>query len=98
MFTGSGDMARRVDDDDNLDITPDSVVIFQNIGPVGNPGMPEAGLIPIPRKVVSRDVVDMLRISDGRISGTAGGSIALHVSLEVANLESVLRRHEMATR
>ncbi|KAG7112262.1 putative DEAH-box ATP-dependent helicase like protein [Verticillium longisporum] len=66
------------------------VLVLQNIGPVGNPGMPEAGLIPIPRKLAARGVLDMLRVSDGRMSGTAGGTIVLHVSPEAADPESVL--------
>ncbi|KAI1636373.1 dihydroxy-acid/6-phosphogluconate dehydratase [Biscogniauxia mediterranea] len=89
VFAGSADLARRIDDE-SLDVTPESVLVLQNIGPVGNPGMPEAGLIPIPRKLASQGVTDMLRISDGRMSGTAGGTIVLHVSPEAADPESVL--------
>ncbi|KAK0630507.1 dihydroxy-acid/6-phosphogluconate dehydratase [Bombardia bombarda] len=88
VFASSADMAARIDDPE-LDVTPDSVLVLQNIGPVGNPGMPEAGLIPIPRKLAEQGVVDMLRISDGRMSGTAGGTIVLHVSPEAADPESV---------
>lgn len=89
VFAGSADLARRIDDP-NLDVDSDSVLVLQNIGPVGNPGMPEAGLIPIPRKLAERGVTDMLRISDGRMSGTAGGTIILHVSPEAADRKSVL--------
>ncbi|KAI8261690.1 putative dehydratase IlvD1 [Colletotrichum sp. SAR11_239] len=89
VFAGSADMALRIDDPD-LDVTPDSVLVLQNIGPVGNPGMPEAGLIPIPRKLAAQGVQDMLRLSDGRMSGTAGGTIVLHISPEAADPESVL--------
>ncbi|KAM7196927.1 dehydratase [Naviculisporaceae sp. PSN 640] len=89
VFAGSADLARRIDDPD-LDVDHDSVLVLQNIGPVGNPGMPEAGLIPIPRKLAERGVTDMLRISDGRMSGTAGGTIILHVSPEAADPASVL--------
>jgi dihydroxy-acid dehydratase len=89
VFSGSADLARRIDDDD-LDVSPDSVLVLQNIGPVGNPGMPEAGLIPIPRKLAAQGVADMLRVSDGRMSGTAGGTIVLHVAPEAADPESVL--------
>ncbi|KAI0599798.1 dihydroxy-acid/6-phosphogluconate dehydratase [Biscogniauxia sp. FL1348] len=89
VFVGSADLARRIDDED-LDVTPESVLVLQNIGPVGNPGMPEAGLIPIPRKLASQGVTDMLRISDGRMSGTAGGTIVLHISPEAADPESIL--------
>jgi dihydroxy-acid dehydratase len=81
VFRNSADMAARLDDPE-LDVTADSILVLQGIGPIGNPGMPEAGLIPIPRKLSSRGVKDMLRISDGRMSGTAGGSIILHVSPE----------------
>ena len=73
-----------------LDVTADSILVLQGIGPIGNPGMPEAGLIPIPRKLGRQGVADMLRISDGRMSGTAGGTIVLHVSPESADPESVL--------
>jgi dihydroxy-acid dehydratase len=89
VFKSSADLARRIDDP-NLDVTPDSVLVLQNIGPMGNPGMPEAGLIPIPRKLAEQGVQDMLRISDGRMSGTAGGTIVLHVSPEAVLPESVL--------
>ena len=81
MFKNSADLALRIDSED-LDVTKDSVLILQGIGPIGNPGMPEAGLIPIPRKLAREGVLDMLRISDGRMSGTAGGTIVLHVSPE----------------
>ncbi|KAI1448626.1 dihydroxy-acid and 6-phosphogluconate dehydratase [Annulohypoxylon stygium] len=89
VFAGSADLARRIDDED-LNVTADSVLVLQNIGPVGNPGMPEAGLIPIPRKLAAQGVSDMLRVSDGRMSGTAGGTIVLHVSPEAADPGSVL--------
>ena len=59
-------------------------LVLQHIGPVGNPGMPEAGYIPIPRRLAQAGVKDMLRISDGRMSGTAAGAIVLHVSPEAA--------------
>jgi dihydroxy-acid dehydratase len=81
VFVNSADLAQRIDDP-LLDVTKDSVLVLQGIGPVGNPGMPEAGLIPIPRKLAEQGVTDMLRISDGRMSGTAGGTIVLHVSPE----------------
>ncbi|CAI6093667.1 unnamed protein product [Clonostachys chloroleuca] len=89
VFAGSADMANRIDDP-NLEVEPDSVLILQNIGPIGNPGMPEAGMIPIPRKLAAEGVQDMLRISDGRMSGTAGGTIVLHVSPEATDPGSVL--------
>jgi len=83
VFANSADLALRIDDPD-LQVTADSVLVLQGIGPIGNPGMPEAGLIPIPRKLATAGVTDMLRISDGRMSGTAGGSIVLHISPESA--------------
>ncbi|KAF4125987.1 dihydroxy-acid dehydratase [Geosmithia morbida] len=89
VFSNSTDLAERIDDP-NLEVTKDSVLVLQNIGPVGNPGMPESGMIPIPRKLGSQGVLDMLRVSDGRMSGTAGGTIALHVSPEAADPSSIL--------
>ena len=88
VFENTLDMAKRMDMDD-LNVTKDSVLVLKGIGPVGNPGMPEAGMIPIPRKLAREGVADMLRISDGRMSGTAGGTIVLHVSPESADLDSV---------
>ncbi|KAL7923713.1 dihydroxy-acid/6-phosphogluconate dehydratase [Trichoderma austrokoningii] len=91
VFAGLEDLAKRIDDPD-LDVDEDCVLVLQGIGPIGfsSPGMPEAGLIPIPRKLAARGVKDMLRLSDGRMSGTAGGSIVLHISPEAALPESVL--------
>ncbi|KAK0611878.1 dihydroxy-acid dehydratase [Immersiella caudata] len=89
VFTSPSDMASRIDSP-SLDVTPSSVLILQSIGPVGNPGMPEAGLIPIPRKLAAQGVQDMLRVSDGRMSGTAGGTIILHISPESADPDSNL--------
>lgn len=88
VFENTADMAKRIDSPD-LDVTEDSILIVKSIGPVGNPGMPEAGLIPIPQKLGRQGVADMLRISDGRMSGTAGGTIVLHISPESADLDSV---------
>ncbi|TLD15225.1 hypothetical protein PspLS_10613 [Pyricularia sp. CBS 133598] len=88
VFANSADMAARIDDPE-LNVTADSVLVLQGIGPVGNPGMPEAGLIPIPRKLAAQGVSDMLRLSDGRMSGTAGGSVVLHISPESALPDSV---------
>ncbi|KAL6702830.1 hypothetical protein ACN47E_000916 [Coniothyrium glycines] len=88
VFSSSADMAARIDSAE-LAVDADSVLVLQNIGPVGNPGMPEAGLIPIPRKLSERGVQDMLRLSDGRMSGTAGGTVILHISPESSDPESV---------
>jgi dihydroxy-acid dehydratase len=81
VFKNSADLAQRIDNP-ALNVTKDSVLVLQGIGPIGNPGMPEAGLIPIPRKLALQGVTDMLRLSDGRMSGTAGGTIVLHISPE----------------
>ena len=87
VFEDTADMAQRIDDPD-LPVTKDSVLVLKSIGPIGNPGMPEAGVIPIPRKLGALGVKDMLRMSDGRMSGTAGGTIVLHISPESAVLDS----------
>jgi len=68
--------------DENLDITPDHVMILRNAGPQGGPGMPEWGLLPIPVKLLKMGVRDLLRISDARMSGTSYGACVLHVSPE----------------
>ena len=81
VFEGLEDLANRIDRDD-LDVTKDDVLVLKNIGPKGGPGMPEAGLIPIPKKLAKQGVKDMVRISDGRMSGTASGTIILHVTPE----------------
>ena len=70
-------------DDPNLDVKPDDILVLQNAGPTGAPGMPEAGAIPIPRKLAG--VKDMVRISDARMSGTSFGTVVLHVSPESAS-------------
>ena len=71
-------MAREVERDD-LDVTPDHVLVLKNAGPKGGPGMPEWGMLPIPKKLVQAGVRDMVRISDGRMSGTSYGACILHV-------------------
>jgi dihydroxy-acid dehydratase len=83
VFTSLADLAARVDDD-KLDITADDVMVLQNAGPIGGPGMPEAGYLPIPKKLLAQGVRDMVRISDARMSGTAFGTVILHVSPEAA--------------
>ncbi|OAG44594.1 hypothetical protein AYO21_01084 [Fonsecaea monophora] len=88
VFENTADMAQRIDSPD-LEVDENSILVLKSIGPVGNPGMPEAGLIPIPQKLGKQGVTDMLRISDGRMSGTAGGTIILHISPESADLNSV---------
>jgi dihydroxy-acid dehydratase len=81
VFTSLDDLAARIDDPD-LDVVPDDFLVLQNAGPLGAPGMPEAGYLPIPKKLAG--VKDMVRISDARMSGTAFGTIVLHVSPEAA--------------
>jgi len=88
VFSDTADLARRIDAPE-LAVTADSVLVLKGIGPIGHPGMPEAGLIPIPRKLGAAGVQDMLRLSDGRMSGTAGGTIVLHISPESVVAESV---------
>lgn len=83
VFDSLEDMANRIDDPD-LDVKPDDVLVLRNAGPRGAPGMPEAGYIPIPRKLAQQGVRDMVRISDARMSGTAFGSVVLHVCPEAA--------------
>ncbi len=83
VFENLEDMAARIDDP-ALDVEASDVLVLKNIGPKGAPGMPEAGLIPIPKKLARQGVKDMVRISDGRMSGTAAGTIVLHVTPESA--------------
>ena len=83
VFENLEDMAERIDSD-ALDVTADDVLVLKNIGPKGAPGMPEAGYIPIPKKLARAGVKDIVRISDGRMSGTAFGTIVLHVTPESA--------------
>ncbi len=82
VFTSLEDLSQRIDDPD-LDVTPDDFLVLQNAGPLAS-GMPEAGYLPIPTKLARAGVKDMVRISDARMSGTAFGTIVLHVSPEAA--------------
>jgi dihydroxy-acid dehydratase len=81
VFTGLDDMNARVDDPD-LDVTADDFLILQNVGPASPASMPEAGFLPIPKKLLQAGVKDMVRMSDARMSGTAYGTIILHISPE----------------
>ena len=81
VFDSVEDMASRIDAPD-LDVAGSDVLVLRNAGPLGAPGMPEAGYIPIPRKLAARGVTDMLRLSDARMSGTAFGTVIVHVSPE----------------
>jgi dihydroxy-acid dehydratase len=83
VFRSTTDLADRIDDP-RLEVTADSVLILQNAGPKGAPGMPEAGGLPIPKKLLARGVRDMVRISDARMSGTGYGAVVLHAAPEAA--------------
>ena len=83
VFESLPDMAERVDDP-KLDVKADDILVLKNAGPIGAPGMPEAGYLPIPKKLAAKGVKDMVRISDARMSGTAFGAIVLHVTPESA--------------
>jgi dihydroxy-acid dehydratase len=82
VFNGLSDLAARIDDPD-LDVAPNDVLVLQNAGPHAA-GMPEAGYLPIPKKLAQAGVKDMVRISDARMSGTAFGTIVLHIAPEAA--------------
>ncbi|AET94512.1 dihydroxy-acid dehydratase (plasmid) [Burkholderia sp. YI23] len=81
VFRDYADMAARIDDE-SLDVSADSVIVLQHAGPVGAPGMPEWGQLPIPQKLLKQGVRDMVRISDARMSGTSYGACVLHVAPE----------------
>lgn len=83
VFTSIEDLVSRIDSPD-LDVTPDDILVLQNAGPKGAPGMPEAGNLPIPQKLAVMGVKDMVRVSDARMSGTASGTIVLHITPESA--------------
>ena len=83
VFSSLADLAERIDSPD-LDVTGDDFMVLQNAGPRSSSGMPEAGYLPIPAKLARAGVKDMVRISDARMSGTAYGTIVLHVSPEAA--------------
>ena len=84
VFSSLADMAARVDDPD-LDIRADDIMVLQNAGPKSPAAMPEAGYLPIPKKLARQGLKDMVRISDARMSGTAFGTIILHVTPEAAD-------------
>jgi dihydroxy-acid dehydratase len=83
VFDSTEDLAARIDSPD-LDVTSEDILVLRNAGPVGAPGMPEAGYLPIPLKLARAGVKDMVRISDARMSGTAFGTIVLHIAPESA--------------
>jgi dihydroxy-acid dehydratase len=83
VFDSIEDLTNRIDDP-NLDVNADDILVLRNAGPKGAPGMPEAGYLPIPLKLARLGVKDMVRISDARMSGTAFGTIVLHIAPEAA--------------
>ena len=83
VFGSYAEMLARIDDPD-LEVSAESILVLAGCGPVGTPGMPEWGMIPIPTKLVKQGVSDMLRISDARMSGTSFGTVVLHVAPEAA--------------
>ena len=83
VFDDHDDLFARIDDPD-LDVTPDDVLVMQSGGPIGGPGMPEWGFLPLPKKILASGVRDMVRLSDARMSGTAFGTVVVHVTPESA--------------
>jgi dihydroxy-acid dehydratase len=83
VFHGYQDMRQRVDDP-GLPVTADSVLVLAGCGPVGGPGMPEWGMIPIPAKLAAAGISDMVRVTDARMSGTSYGTVVLHAAPEAA--------------
>lgn len=81
VFDSYPEMKKAIDDE-NLDVTPDHVLVLRNAGPLGGPGFPEWGMLPIPKALIKKGHRDMLRISDARMSGTSYGACVLHVSPE----------------
>ena len=84
VFEDHDDLAARIDDPD-LEVSPEDVLVMKNSGPVGAPGIPEWGFLPIPKKILATGVRDMVRLSDARMSGTAFGTVVVHVTPESAN-------------
>jgi L-arabonate dehydrase len=83
VFENIEDFKARIDTDE-LEVDENSVLVLKNVGPKGYPGMPEVGNMGIPKKLLEKGVTDMVRISDGRMSGTGFGTVVLHVSPEAA--------------
>jgi dihydroxy-acid dehydratase len=81
VFKDYNDLNARLDDP-RLDVTPDSVLVLQSAGPLGAPGMPEWGMLPLPKKLLEAGIRDMVRLSDARMSGTSYGTCVLHISPE----------------
>lgn len=83
VFEDMNDFRNKIDDP-NLEIDENSIMVLKSVGPVGYPGMPEVGNLDLPEKILKKGITDMVRISDGRMSGTAFGTVVLHVSPESA--------------
>ena len=83
VFEDHEDMERRIDDP-NLEVRPDDVLVMRQGGPLGAPGMPEWGFLPLPKKLLQQGIRDMVRISDARMSGTAFGTVVVHATPESA--------------
>jgi dihydroxy-acid dehydratase len=83
VFEDHDDLERRIDDP-NLDVHPEDVLVMRNAGPLGGPGMPEWGFLPLPKKLLQQGIRDMVRISDARMSGTAFGTVVVHATPESA--------------
>jgi dihydroxy-acid dehydratase len=83
VFKDIDDYKKRIDDP-YLDVDENSVLVLQNVGPIGYPGMPEVGNMALPKKIIAKGIKDMIRISDGRMSGTGFGTVILHASPEAA--------------
>ena len=98
VFESMEDYHARIDDPE-LDIDPDCVIVLKGVGPKGYPGMPEVGNVDLPEKILKQGVKDMVRISDGRMSGTAYGTVVLHVSPEssVGGTLAVVRNGDLIT-
>ena len=84
VFSSLEDLAARIDDP-KLDVEPNDILVLQNAGPHSASAMPEAGYLPIPKKLATKGVKDMVRVSDARMSGTAFGTIVLHVTPDAAS-------------
>ena len=84
VFSSLADLAARIDDP-NLDVEPNDILVLQNAGPHSPSAMPEAGYLPIPKKLATKGIKDMVRVSDARMSGTAFGTIVLHVTPDAAS-------------
>ena len=83
VFEDHDDLGNRIDDSD-LEVSPDDILVMKNSGPIGGPGIPEWGFLPIPKKILATGVRDMVRLSDARMSGTAFGTVVVHVTPESA--------------